>query len=693
MPARAAPAAEYRKRTWFSRMPLHARQKDLAALICLGLAIPAVALISCLFAGVFIRRTAATSRPVYSQVVPRGENRPPDENAFLQPLRPLPPPRRLIHAEPPERVQPVAYLVDIPEVNPNRAQVEDAEAPMPLAIEPVPQNIPVSIPAETRLTMQIPPQTRLAMQLPGPDGGPLPPPGPVPTVTVPFPGTVPPDAIRSDAERGLVSIAVYEAPLNEVLRILAQQQHLNIITAEDVTARISITVENVPFREALTQICAVGGYTWVQQGNVLLVTSIMTAGSISPYAQGREVRVFSLDYVTAMDVDAVVKGLLSQAGQSFATQSDSADPRKTREVVVVEDLPAYLARIDQYIQQIDVPPRQVLIEVHVLSIELKDDVQHGVNLAYLDSIVPQVVIETKGFAKAAAPQALLFSVTADSLSVLLEALETTTDAKTLASPKVFALDGQEARIQIGEQLGYRVTTTTQTSTLESVDFLDVGVVLTVTPQITRDNQVIMTVKPEVSSGQINPQTELPEEETTEVETTVMVLDGHGIVIAGLIQESDVETQSKVPLIGDLWLVGRLFQRHEIKRKRTEIIIALIPHIVPYPEIIRQRECDQFQRADSSLLYGPLLPTPRPFEPRFPDAGQCLPLQYKWQHLRPQPDCGAWGPRYSQAPCGTGAEQLLPGYFDAGLPRQRTAEHERMPQNGAPLPAPFPPPSP
>ena len=102
-----------------------------------------------------------------------------------------------------------------------------------------------------------------------------------------------------------------------------------------------------------------------------------------------------LDYVAAADVDLLIKGLLSPAGKSFVSQSDPANHRKTREVVVVEDLPAYLQRVAQTVGQLDRPPRQVLIEAHVLEVELKDEYRHGVNLAYLDGD-PKITLETKG---------------------------------------------------------------------------------------------------------------------------------------------------------------------------------------------------------------------------------------------------------------------------------------------------------
>ncbi len=83
-------------------------------------------------------------------------------------------------------------------------------------------------------------------------------------------------------------------------------------------------------------------------------------------------------------------------------------------------------------------------------------------------------------------------------------LETTTDSKTLASPRVQVINGQNARIQVGQQLGFTVATVTQTSTIQDVQFLETGVVLSVTPTISRDGRILMEVKPEVSDGEINP---------------------------------------------------------------------------------------------------------------------------------------------------------------------------------------------
>ena len=426
--------------------------------------------------------------------------------------------------------------------------------------------------------------------------------------------------VEVTSQNGLISLVARETPLNEILSSIAQGQRLNVVCAEDVTARISITLYEVTLEDALTAVLSTAGYTWFRTNDIIQVTSVSDAANLSPEVQGRCTEVFQLDYVSATDVDQVVKGLLSPAGQSFSVQTSPADLRKTRETIVVEDLPNYLGRIREYIVQVDQPPRQVLIEAHILEVALEDDNKHGVNFEHVFSLAGNSIgLSLTGMADPSAPQAFFTTVGGGNLESVIECLKTTTDAKTLASPKVLVVNGQEARIQIGEQLGFRVTTTTETSTMESVEFLDTGVVLIVTPHISGDNRVLMQVKPSVSSGAVNPDTGLPEEDTTEVETNVLVDDGQGILIGGLIQELDSNIQSKIPLLGDIWMVGRLFQRSHIVTERSEIIISLVARVVPYVPDYQPYDAVQTERTETPLTYGPLKRYPRPWEPSLPDT--------------------------------------------------------------------------
>ena len=427
--------------------------------------------------------------------------------------------------------------------------------------------------------------------------------------------------LQPSTAKELVTLTARNTPLNIVLEAIAQQHGLNIVMSEQVGIPISVNLADVPLEDALYSILTVNGFTWHKHRNILAITPIVGATQLSPLVQGRELRVFSLNFSSAAEIDRVVKGLLSPVGQSFIAETDSADKRKTREQLIVEDLPEYLERIESLVAQSDAPPRQVLVEAHILQVDLSGKLTHGVNFEQLSRIANgEVTLETVGLADATASPAFFLRVNGTDLTALVEALKTTTDAKTLASPKVMVLNGQEARIQIGEQLGFFVTTTTQTSTLQDVQFLDVGVVLSVTPLISDDGRVIMSVKPEVSGGRINPATSLPEEETTEVETTVMLRDGQGMIIGGLIKETDTEIASKIPWLGDLAFVGRAFQRRIVDKQRNEVIIVLVPHIVPLDPAFDVGELVDLERTMTPLLDGPLHRVDRRmWEPTFPAA--------------------------------------------------------------------------
>ncbi len=439
-------------------------------------------------------------------------------------------------------------------------------------------------------------------------------------IEIPFRAREGIDNIKLDSKNGVISLLfAQDADLKSVLTLIAQSEGLNLIYADDVSPRISISLKDVKVDDALNSLVAIAGFTWVVKKKILHVTSMASAVRMSPNIQGRRVQVFRLDYASALDLDVAVKGMLSPLGNSYVTTSDAKNNRKTVDTIVVEDLPEYLERIAIYVEQMDVPPRQVLIEVHVLEVDLSDDRKHGINFERLASINGNTItFQGAGFASPGAPQAFFLRIDGNNHDALIEALRSTTDAKTLASPKVLALNGQESRIQIGQQLGFRVTTTTETSTLENVDFIDVGVVLRVTPRISRDGLVMMRVKPEVSSGEVNPDTGLPQEETSEVETDIMLRDGQCMVIGGLIQEKDSNIQSKIPILGDIHLLGLLFQRRLVAKTRSEIVFVIVPRIVPYAPPFAERDAIDTMRAQTPLVYGALHRMPRPWEPRLDD---------------------------------------------------------------------------
>jgi type IV pilus assembly protein PilQ len=428
------------------------------------------------------------------------------------------------------------------------------------------------------------------------------------------------DVTLDDKEKGLITMTVRDTPLSQVLARLAQLKQLNIVAANDIDVMISITLKHVPVEDALTAVLAVANYTWVKRGNIILVTSVADSVNLPADVQGRQIQVFDLDFASATNVSETVQNFLSPIGKCSTSVSNHANNRMTQERIVVEDVPESLERIANYIAQIDRPPRQVLLEAHILQVTLDDTTRCGVNLNQLMRIShSNFTVKTVGLANASADSAFLATLDGGDLGGVIEALTTTTDAKTLGSPKLLVLNEQEARLQVGEHLGFKVSTTTDTSTIQNVQFLDVGVVLRLTPRITRDGCVLLHVKPEVSKGAVNPDTGLPESQTAELETDVMLNDGQGMVIGGLIKENDTTNQSKVPWLGNVRGIGWLFRRTEVVKERVEIIVALVPRVQPYDAKYQAYEQGELVNASVPLMHGPLCRTDRPWDPVLPDG--------------------------------------------------------------------------
>lgn len=463
-------------------------------------------------------------------------------------------------------------------------------------------------------------------------------------------------------------LVVRDASLSKVLSLLAQTYHLNIVAANDIDAVISITLRDVALEEALTAILSVANYTWVDQGGIILITSLADTSGLSPSVQGRCIRIFELDFASATVVSEAATTFLSPIGKLTTVSSDPADSRRTREMIVVEDIPQAIERIAEYVAQVDSPPRQVLIEAHIFQVTLRDNQKNGVNFNALARIAgANVNFKTVGFANPTASPASLITIDGTDLDAVIELLQTTNDTKTLGSPKVLVLNQQEAKVHVGRDIGYQTTVTSELQSTQAPQFLQVGVLLTITPRITRDNRVLLTVHPEVSTGEVDLLTQVPNKETTELDTEVMLRDGQGMIIGGLIDEKDITTQNKVPYLGDLWRVGFLFRKSDITKERREVIIAIVPRIQPYAGDYENFEQGELIRAETPLFHGRLCYVDRPFDVHLPDGKRVAKPYIPPPPIRPE---------FDRTPCNH-CESPWPPYYvpQKPYPRQRLVNEQ------------------
>lgn len=361
----------------------------------------------------------------------------------------------------------------------------------------------------------------------------------------------------------------------EAITLLCKNRGVNVVFGEDVKGEVRVILKDVTFEDAMQAVCESSGLTYSWVGNVIVVEG-----------KGTRSRVFRLNYANAKDAQLLVKQALSKTGKIA-----SNDKMKT---LLVEDTPYHIARAAEVIEQIDIKPRQVLIEAKIIEVSLRDNWNLGIDWNYLavgtelqnllDDATAAGTMQTAGFARQLSTglDGFFFTFSNDKLSMMLDALETKTDAKTLAAPRIMVLNNEKAEIMVGDRFGYKVLQTTETATLETVEFLDTGVKLTIEPKISDVGFVILEVHPEVSTGEVVDG--LPSKKTSEATTHLLVKDGQTALIGGLMKSERSIINSQVPFFGSIPVLGYLFKKKESRVFRDEIIVLLTPTIIEEPDL-------------------------------------------------------------------------------------------------------------
>ena len=404
-----------------------------------------------------------------------------------------------------------------------------------------------------------------------------------------------------------LTVHIQNKDLREVLDFLGEHSDLSILAAPDVQGLVSVSLTDVTIEQALAAILKSTGYVSRREGKFVYVGTPQDIQQMLQSVDRIETRVYRPNYVKAADLEPLITPLLSLSGSASAGSSVVAvsppaeqgiepdggqaggDSFAEGEVLVVRDYTTILDEIDQVIAEIDKRPMQVAIEAMLLSVELNDSNTFGVDWQFLrdnDHIKfatgsPPASLGEIKFTQGG----LKFGFLDSSLGVFVNALQTIGDTNVIASPRLMCLNKQKAEILIGQQLGYVTKTLTQTTTAQTVEFLEVGTQLRLRPFISTDGLIRMEVHPELSTGSVEVKEgfTLPNKQTTQVTTNIMVRDGCTVVIGGLMQENLTNTGSEVPLLGSTPGVGFLFRTRTGTQKRNEIIVLITPHIVYEPE--------------------------------------------------------------------------------------------------------------
>jgi len=443
----------------------------------------------------------------------------------------------------------------------------------------------------------------------------------VPAASGPGAAVAAPEA-RSEisVEDNRITLHAKDEDLTRVLETISRLNEVNIIASKSVKGKVSADLYKVTVDEVLDAICRSNDLRWVREKGFIYVHTPAELEAIKQDDSRLVTEVFQLNYLTSGEAVKLIQPILSkkattavntasEVGIASGSESVGGNSYPLQDCVVVRDFPENVEEVRKTLKKMDQRPRLVMVEATILQVQLTDTTSLGVNFNALAGVdfrdlaintEPTTAaatvttaaaatgradlhewgqVDTQGFA--ARGTGLNIGIVTNNVSVFINALEEVTDTTVLSNPKVLTLNKQRAEVMVGDRIGYRTTTFTETQAYETIEFLESGTQLVFRPFISDDGYIRMEVHPEVSDGDLV--NNLPRESTTEVTCNVMIKDGHTLVIGGLFDEDVSIGRTQIPGLGNIPGLGWMFRSREDSTTRNEIIVLLTPHIIQEEE--------------------------------------------------------------------------------------------------------------
>jgi general secretion pathway protein D len=305
---------------------------------------------------------------------------------------------------------------------------------------------------------------------------------------------------------------------------------------------------------------------------------LMLAASLVMAAPAQPVKVtkyYYFNYISAKEFKYMVSKLLPGIPVEVSEEFKS---------VIINDTVENVNIFENFLKQIDVKTRQIQISSKIVETKLAADEKYGVNWTWQDLFnksgaqVQAVINDFMSTDNKFAGQ--IGTLKTDGFNAVFNYLLAQTNTDLLSSPQIVTLDGKEANISTGEQLPIRTTTNSGGVILISTVFKDTGVKLRVTPQIKDKDYILLDIHPEVSDVlQYDAITGDPIISIRKVDGSVIVKDNETLMVGGLLQNKALIIENKIPVLGDIPLLGVLFKSTSTEKEKTEIIIFITPHII------------------------------------------------------------------------------------------------------------------
>jgi general secretion pathway protein D len=258
--------------------------------------------------------------------------------------------------------------------------------------------------------------------------------------------------------------------------------------------------------------------------------------------------------------------------------------------IVVSATPGEWRRIRQVLSEVDLMPPQVLIEATIAEVTLTDDLKFGLRWFFEKGGSEFRLTDTLASAALGpiAPQfpGFAYFLNTTNAKVALNALADITNVNVVSSPSLMVLNNKKAVLQIGDQVPIATQQAVASDEVlapivNAISFRETGVLLTIIPRVADDGRILLDIEQEVSDAKATTTSDIdsPTIAQRRIKTTVTVGNGGSVVLAGLMQDRATRQRQQVPLAGDIPLVGNLFKNKDDEIARTELMIAITPHIV------------------------------------------------------------------------------------------------------------------
>lgn len=406
-----------------------------------------------------------------------------------------------------------------------------------------------------------------------------------------------------------ISLDFQDVPVRQVLQIIAQVNGFNLVTTDTVSGNVTISLSGVPWDQALDMILKVKGLDKRLDGNILLVApadelaaretqQLQSKKQVADLAPLRIANI-TVNYAKAGELATILK---SQEGGILSDRGSVTVDNRTNTLIVRDNLESIDEARDM-VEALDVPVKQVLIESRMVTVLDNVDEQLGVRWGFsdrqdndgvsgslegADSIAGGVLPEigdrlNVNLPVSSAAGSIGFQVASlvdgTILDLELSALESENKGEIIASPRITVANQQEAYIEQGTEIPYVQATS---SGATSVEFKKAVLSLKVTPHITPDNRIILdlVVTQDTRGETVSTSTgNAVAIDTQEIKTQVLVENGETVVLGGIFQQTSSDDVTKVPLFGDLPVVGALFRNKAQLQQKRELLIFVTPKVV------------------------------------------------------------------------------------------------------------------